>query len=754
MTQLFMTVMDMSLTASYVIAVVILARMVLCLVNVPRRITYFLWAVVLLRLLIPDFWLSEHSILTPELTRDFTREWGDDYIGSTRFIHDSAEGFDAAVSHGNRVIVDETGARYVVTGADGLSHPKTVGTAVYPILSVLWVTGIGVMVLWNLIAMLRLRRRLSEAVPIAGDVFICDNIPTAFVLGLIQPRIYLPSNLTPDQQGHILLHERRHIRRGDHIIKAVAFCTLSLHWFNPLVWAAFTFAMEDMELSCDEAVTGSMEEAAKTAYAQTLLELTAGHRRFAVAPVAFGEGSTGQRIRHVYTYREPAKWLMVLLFVLVVVSMRGHLTDPYQKTTQTLGPAPYKLEKVVFARDTAPETGCLYLTTAKTAVLEHPDGTVTPIGTWTAPDENCGQWEQQLEETAGRGFDHIRCAITIRDEQTPGRFYVLTRHGYADEPVDAYLSYVDEAQGILWTVSTRPWLKFFGYPEELHFYKYSLEAMGLEDVEVFGTRHKNRMETRLFREYITDYYLFVGFTCDGGDSAGWALFKPDMGYDQATFTGQLQVYDADTNNGMILSHDPALLSTTGEFTDKTACDVVLVLNPDVGKVTALYDNNMRYSWPLEDVPAIVIMPWEYEGRGKTYLYFQDKNGSLVSDTASWEHLSAEEQTLFRNFGKLEELARQCLEDPLSGDMSSLWVYGVSDVSVFRGEHPMVQFETHRLGHQYSGFYYSPDDVPLPFQNAGVPLTETEYGWAWQGEGDNKGTTRRITKYWFSYTADF
>ncbi len=311
MTQAFLTVLDMSLSAGYVIAVVFLLRWFWGLVHLPKRFSYILWAFVLIRLLVPSIPESNLSRLPDDLPTPI------ETVGAS-------------------IARPQTTDIPVITDTPTVSSEPTIETTAQPdltpALTHVWLTGMGLMLAYNLLSLLRLRRRLAEAIHIGGRVYLSDHIDTAFVMGLLRPRIYLPAHLTEAEQTFILAHERQHIRRKDHLVKLLAFGSLTLHWFNPLVWAAFRAAMKDMELSCDEAVTGDMDGDTRADYAHTLLRLTAGQRHFSIAPVAFGEGDVGQRIRHIFAYRKPAALVTAVVLVLLALLIPALLTNPAEKT--------------------------------------------------------------------------------------------------------------------------------------------------------------------------------------------------------------------------------------------------------------------------------------------------------------------------------------------------------------------------------------------------------------------------------------
>ena len=305
---LFSTVLRMSLTAGLVILAVLAARAVLRLAGAPRKYAYVLWAVALFRLLCPLAPEGPVSPLpAPEAAAALVEGWADDYVGTTATFFDNTPEFQAAVEAGLPV---QSGG-YVVTAPDGVSPPATAGEVLFPWLTSAWAAGAAVLLLRGAISHRRLRRRLVGAVRMEGNVYQADHISTPFVMGLFKPRIYLPSGLGEGERGYILRHERTHIRRLDHLWKLLAFLALALHWFNPLVWLAFTLAGRDMEASCDEAVLRRTAGDIRAEYAQSILRLAAG-RPSPATPLAFGAGDAKDRIRTVLRWKKPARWMTAL----------------------------------------------------------------------------------------------------------------------------------------------------------------------------------------------------------------------------------------------------------------------------------------------------------------------------------------------------------------------------------------------------------------------------------------------------------
>ncbi len=754
MTNLFMTLLDMSLKGSFVIFTVCLTRWVLMFFRYPRRFCYLLWGIVLLRLLMPVSIASPLSRLPDDFTESITAEWADDYVGDTRFIHDVSPDFDTAVAHGISPITDNQGHQYVVTAKDGISQPATVKTEWFPILTALWGIGVAAMVLWNLLALLRLRKQLAEAIPTEGNVWICDSIQTAFVVGLFRPRIYLPSSLSEEARTHILRHEQYHIRKKDHITKLFAFAALCLHWFNPPVWLAYKLAMVDMELRCDEAVTADLAENDKADYAQTLLDMTTGQRHFQIAPVAFGEGDTANRVRHVLGSHNTTKLAAVLAVCLLIFTAVGMLTDPKERNL-TFGASLYGYERIAYEdyyhRVSKPPYSFCLTTDNVFWALDHSYGWqelgVADLYEVTA-DEIYDMMPYHLAKEDPVPITRVTDSKIVRFTDDNGHylFYLLTRH----EEGKHYIAYgVSESKfyepdkltiHIMYPALTGVGQMSSNGP----FYVRCLESMLDVGVDVFSTYHAG------------DGWQIVGFrTGVPKTNYGWAVFR--IKDNAATFTGQMQLFEnaPSINNGILLS-SPAVCSDTGELTDKTAYDVILVANPDVSCIRVRMTGNVskkQISYSDLSAPAMVVVPWSVTAKADSVAYeCYNAAGVYMGETQAHSNPSTNhENALLGNIAEMTAFAEALLKKE-SPDLPKTLSKAVN-IGVFRGTHDMVQFNFSSLTNQYSGYYYSPDDVPLPFQNANVTLTETENGWTWQDEGDNHGTTERIAKQWFRYTAN-
>ena len=306
----FSTVLNMSITASIAILVILLARIVLK--RTPKIFSYALWAVVLFRLLCPVSLTSGFSLmgLVPAPTTETGRI---EYVSLNEptterpaiTVDIPASALNQTTDNRVEPSIDE------VVAADSIDFPVT-------IVSIVWICGVAAMLVFHLLQLIRLRRKLIGSIPLEDNIYLADYIPTPFVMGLIHPKIYLPSEMPETEQSYIIQHEKHHIRRCDHIIKPLAFVAVCIHWFNPLVWLAFALSSKDMEMSCDEAVMKQMDRDIRADYSSSLLQFSTGKRVIGGTPLAFGEGDTKERIENIMRYKKPTMIIVVLAVILCV----------------------------------------------------------------------------------------------------------------------------------------------------------------------------------------------------------------------------------------------------------------------------------------------------------------------------------------------------------------------------------------------------------------------------------------------------
>ena len=346
--EIFEQILKMSLSGGIAIIFIMIFR--LLIKRLPKIFSYALWAVVLFRLLCPINIYSDFSLvgLFSEPIKEITQ--------AKQMTKDELEDIIGEIKTDNIVVSDITPSGTTVTiGETNFSEPTNLTVNKTNIPLVVWLIGIAVIMCCSIYGFIRLKNQLIGAVNSRENIYIADNIPSPFVVGFIFPKIYLPSNLNENESEYVICHEKYHIKRFDHIIKAIAFLTLCLHWFNPLVWSAFILFSKDMEMSCDEAVIKQFGEDIKSDYAKSLLDFSTGKRIYAATPLAFGEESVKTRINNIARMKKPTVIMIVAATIIVLTSTVILITDPMNKQTELLG-ANYHISECIYndGEDSAP----------------------------------------------------------------------------------------------------------------------------------------------------------------------------------------------------------------------------------------------------------------------------------------------------------------------------------------------------------------------------------------------------------------
>ncbi len=309
MTDLFLEILNLSFSATWVVLAVVLAR--LLLKKAPRSLVCALWALVALRLIFggieaPFSLLPSSEIIPPE-----------SLFEQAPAIHSGVSSIDAIVNP----VYSES-----LRPAPGASvNPLQVWLAVF---ANVWVLGMGVMAIWAGVSCYRVRRQVRECIPAEDGVYLCDRIASPFIFGLFRPKIYLPSDLGGASRAHVIAHERAHLARKDHWWKPLGFLLLTVNWFNPSLWLAYILLCRDIELACDEKVVHNFGAEEKKAYSAALLRCSVNARPITACPLAFGEVGVKQRVKSVLNYKKPAFWIILAAVVLTAVLALGLLTNP------------------------------------------------------------------------------------------------------------------------------------------------------------------------------------------------------------------------------------------------------------------------------------------------------------------------------------------------------------------------------------------------------------------------------------------
>lgn len=307
---IFLQIVNMSISAGWLILVIILLRQ--GLKRISQRMTCVLWVFVGIRLLCPILLQADFSLIPSAETVNTAEFVTRPYIQSGI----------SAVDHAANGYLGEHYAESVSTPAKDLPTPPI------NILAIVWLLGVIAMLCYLLISYLRLKHKLQIAVPIQKKVYLCDGIQTPFIMGMVKPRIYIPSTTDPDNYKNILLHEQTHLKKKDHWWKMLAFLILSVYWFHPLLWVSYVLLCQDLEMACDESVIRNLDAQEKKQYAQSLLDCSAGKSRFQVCPLAFGQGKVKERIKVIMNYKKPTFLVLLVSICCLFVVAVCFLTNP------------------------------------------------------------------------------------------------------------------------------------------------------------------------------------------------------------------------------------------------------------------------------------------------------------------------------------------------------------------------------------------------------------------------------------------
>ena len=311
MNRLFLIVLNMSITGSFVALAVMIAR--LLLKRAPKIFSYALWAIVLFRLICPFSFESAVSLI-PANREPIPKEIV--YMQNPA-INTGIKTIDVSV---NNSIVES------LPPANQAASVNPIGVTI-EIYAIIWLFGITVLLCYGFITYFRLKQRLSIATLVRDNIYETDFIKTAFVMGFIKPKIIIPINLSENEFDYIIKHEEIHIKRFDYIIKPVAFLALIIHWFNPIIWLSYYLMAKDMEMSCDESVMKNTKEDIRVHYSSSLLALSAKQSGL-LSPLAFGEGNVKSRIKNVLNYKKPSFWIMILALIIIAFVLISFGTDP------------------------------------------------------------------------------------------------------------------------------------------------------------------------------------------------------------------------------------------------------------------------------------------------------------------------------------------------------------------------------------------------------------------------------------------
>ena len=331
MAAVFLKLLNLSISASWLVLAVLVLRLVSK--RSPKWMNVLLWGIVALRLVLP---FSVESALS--------------LIPSAETVSPAAVQFDPAptITSGVSVIdnaVNPSLSEHFSAVPTASVNPLYVWTE---IAGWVWLIGLGAMLLYALVSYLRLRRRVSVSLCVRENIYLCDAISSPFILGVVKPRIYLPSGLDEVQRQNVLSHERAHLARRDHWWKPLGFALLAVYWFNPVLWLAYALLCRDIELACDERVIRTMDESAVKTYSTVLLACSMPRKAVITCPLAFGEVGVKERVRNALHYKKPAFWVVAASVAVCVVVAVCFLTNP-PTDTDAAGLVGFHREQVTYA---------------------------------------------------------------------------------------------------------------------------------------------------------------------------------------------------------------------------------------------------------------------------------------------------------------------------------------------------------------------------------------------------------------------
>lgn len=336
MADFFNEILNMSITASWLILAVMLMRLIFS--KAPKWIRCAMWGMVGLRLILPFSLESALSLIPsaqtipPALIHTDTAE----SLGTAEilsYVGNNSVSYELGIQDGSLIF-----SEICAPDCDTV-NPLLLNLTVA---SVLWIIGLAALLIYACISYVKLRSKVATAVLLRDNIYQSEAVFSPFILGIINPKIYIPFGLSDKTLQYVESHENAHLRRCDHITKPLAFLILCLHWFNPLVWISYSLFCKDIELACDEKVIREMNLNERKSYATAILDCGISRRRIAACPLAFGETSIKERVRNALSYKKPMLWVILFAVIACIALGVGFMTNPDKKSeSPTLTPTDY-----------------------------------------------------------------------------------------------------------------------------------------------------------------------------------------------------------------------------------------------------------------------------------------------------------------------------------------------------------------------------------------------------------------------------
>jgi len=390
MSSVFLKILNMSITASWLILAVVLTRLVLK--KAPKWIACLLWGLVAIRLICPFSFESVLSLIPSSET-----------IPANIALQQ-----EPAINSGITIINE------AVNPAIEESFTPAPGTSVNPLqivipaAAIIWIAGIVVMLAYAVISYLKLRRIVSICVPVGERLLACDEVKEPFILGVFRPVIYMPSSMSSKTLEHVIRHERAHLQRHDHWWKPLGYLLLAVYWFNPLCWVSYILLCRDIEMACDEKVVRDMDKEDMAAYSQALLDCSFPRRRIAACPLAFGEVSVKKRVTGVLNYKKPAFRIILIAIVACMILAVCLMTDPFSNKSLS-GKLGVSMDMAVAEHNHSSESEGRLVTLDYDVLRVSKSANQTTVYAWVMYEEYSYDGTDVKEESGS----HIPTAITF-----------------------------------------------------------------------------------------------------------------------------------------------------------------------------------------------------------------------------------------------------------------------------------------------------------------------------------------------------
>ena len=315
MGDVFLKVLNMSITAGWLILAVLCIRLLFR--TIPKWVNCLLWGVVALRLICPFSIESPFSILPSA-----------EPIKSSTVVEGEVQNYIPSIDSRLTIVENTINPMLTATFAYNESDSAAPLQAVTYAAGFVWGCGVILLIICAMVSAIKLHKLVREAVCVRGNIYICDAVKSPFILGIVRPRVYLPSALGEREKEYVLAHESAHLKRKDHWWKVLGYLLLCIYWFNPLCWGAYSLLCKDIELACDEKVARDMTFHEKKEYSKVLLSCAGQRSLIMVCPLAFGEVGVKERVKSVLNYKKPTLWIMIATAAVLVILAVCFLTNP------------------------------------------------------------------------------------------------------------------------------------------------------------------------------------------------------------------------------------------------------------------------------------------------------------------------------------------------------------------------------------------------------------------------------------------